>query len=193
MNDEGIAEGQGSRSKHNSIYTCLMQVKHQLTTMSESERQELINSKLSLEKLNDRLEEVKLSDRQYSQNSNFHSNRRSLKASESADDFDNDRKLSNDSSQTESYDIVVRCADEELAKAQEELKDSPENANRLIVYKKALKNACDQNDFLRSEIVASRTKAAKLEIENANMNVAIIELAESIDFMTEGGLHKATW
>lgn len=161
--------------------------------MNELERRELIDSRLSLEKLNDRLEEVKLSDKRYSENSNFHWDRRSLEANESSDVFDNNWKPSNDSSQTESYNIVVRCADEELAKAEEELLGSPENANRLVVYKKALKNACDQNEFLRSEIVASRGKAAKLRIENSTLNEAIIELAESIDFMTDGGLHKAAW
>jgi hypothetical protein len=193
MNDEGIAQNRWSGSKHNKIYDCLIKVKVQLTKMSSSEKQELINLNFSQDILDGRLDAVKLSDKQDNEKSKIRPSGRSrvLKADEYLDDFQDESKVSNNSSESESYDIVVRCADEEVARAQEELLNSPENANRLVVYKKALENACEQNEFLRSGIIASRRKTAQLQLENEDMKEVIIELGESIDFMTNGELDEA--
>ena len=72
------------------------------------------------------------------------------------------------------------------------LKDtpSPEQSNSLMVYKKALKNAWEENNLLRSKIIASRRKTAQLEVENEDMKEVIYELSESIDYMTNGKLAR---
>lgn len=44
---------------------------------------------------------------------------------------------------------IIRSADEELARVHEE---SPDAQNKLLIYQKALRNAWNQNEFLRTEI-----------------------------------------
>jgi len=87
------------------------------------------------------------------------------------------------------YSIHIRNADEEVAKVQAELCDSPDG-NKLTVYKKALANAWDENNFLRTEIIASRRKTTQLNLQNEDMKEVIFELSESINYMTNGKLNQ---
>lgn len=102
--------------------------------------------------------------------------------SEYSDEVKANRKSSN-------YELIVRSAESEIEDAQNELLDADEK-NKLIVYRKALENACSENDKLRTALVASRRKSQHLKAQNDNMKEVILELSESINFMTGGKLDQ---
>lgn len=57
--------------------------------------------------------------------------------------------------------------------------------NKLVVYKKALINACDENNFLRVEINKSRRKTQNLLLQNNDLKEVIFELSENIKLSDE--------
>jgi regulator of replication initiation timing len=57
--------------------------------------------------------------------------------------------------------------------------------NKLIVYKRALENACDENNILRNEITKLRRETQQLMLENEDMRHAIIELSQHIELPSD--------
>mmetsp|Transcript_10262 Transcript_10262/g.11697 ORF Transcript_10262/g.11697 Transcript_10262/m.11697 type:complete len:105 (-) Transcript_10262:16-330(-) len=94
-----------------------------------------------------------------------------------------ERKISSNEEMSDSddYDFKIRSPQKEFEKALSETK-IPRKANELIIFKKALQNACDENNILRGVVIDSRRKTAQLKLENNDLKEVLVELTDAIEY-----------